>query len=218
MSNSLQPRPNAPIEIIGEFPSPEAAERCVESLNDTNVRVHDVTVWNGESAKMNVVIEPVPTKNGRDKGFIIMALATSFTVLGLITTLAIMYGEPSWGFFRHAGVGLTAMVGAVLGCMFGTLIGAVIVGSVRDDETVVYRQSQTTSPLTNINPQEYATEASIYKPASEAVLTPTPLSLVGKSKVLIDILLDEEAYLKKISELMLKCGASKVTMRFAGAH
>lgn len=218
MSNSLQPRQNAPIEIIGEFPSPEAAERCVESLNDTSVRVHDVTVWNGESAKMNVVIEPSPTTKSTDRGFIIMALATSFSVLGLITTLAIMYGEPSWGFFKQAGFGLTAMVGAVLGCMFGTLIGAAIVGSIREEETLVYRQSQASAPFTSVNPQEYATEASIYKPASEAVLTPTPLSLVGKSKVLIDILLDEEAYLKKISELMLKCGASKVTMRFAGAQ
>ncbi|MBX9573679.1 MAG: hypothetical protein K2X77_32570 [Candidatus Obscuribacterales bacterium] len=217
MSNSLQPRKNAPIEIIGEFPSTESAERCVDSLNDTNVRVQDVTVWSGESAKMDVVIEPLPVNSRKDKGFILMALAISFTVLGLITTLAIMYGEPAWGFFKHIGAGQTALLGAVLGCMFGTLIGGAIVGSIREDEEVVYKRTSKTVTPSAVEPREYATEASIYKTESEAVLTPTPLSLVGKSKVLIDILLDEETYLKRISELMLKCGASKVTMRFAGA-
>lgn len=216
MSNTLQPRQNAPIEIIGEFPSAEAAERCVDSLNDTNVVVQDVTVWNADSAsaKIDLIVPSVPPKKHEDRSFIIMCLALSFSVLGLITTLALMAGEPAYGFFKQAGAGLTAMIGTVFGCMFGTLVGGVIAGSMRDEATLVLSEADSAT----INRDEFATETSIYRQGSAAVITPTPLSIVGKGKVLIDVFLDEEIYLKKISELMLKSGASKVTMRLAGAH
>ena len=222
MSNSLQAKSSAPIEIIGEFSSAAAAEKCVDDLNNTDVQVQDVTVWNGQTPSMNLVVDSPSAENATDKGSIIMRSAISFSVIGLVGTLAIMAFEPSWGFFKHFGIGLTALFGALLGCMFGTLIGGVIAGSIREEETVVYRAATLKSiGEPKVEPRKYATEASIYAPGEYQPESPTgaqmPLSLVGKGKARIDIVLDEETYLKRISEMMLKSGASKVTMRFAAA-